>query len=494
MRARLPRLDDVNPARAWEPWLPDDNQRFDLRWAGHLYRRAAFGGTLAELRQAVKDGPDATVDRLMKGDPTAASYEPLIAASGASIAQSGDEANLRGWWLYAMLFGGHPLREKLTLFWHNHFATSVAKVRSVPAMLGQNQIIRKYALGSFRVMLSDISRDPAMLIWLDSNRNVKGQANENFARELLELFTLGVGHYSERDIREAARAFTGWHTDGEAFTFSARYHDGAAKEFMGQKGEWDGGDIQNIALNQPAAALFLARKLYRFFVSESADPPNALLEPLAERLRTSDFEIAPVVAMILRSRHFFSEHAYRQRIKSPVEYALGVVRVVKPDAAPRDLVNPLEQMGQSLFAPPNVKGWVGGKAWLNSATVLARQNFAESMLGGQPKPPPLPPVPPDSDGATLTAADVPPAVASKPIPPQPPENAITKLIQAEKPATPAAIVELLSDIFLQGDLAPEERKKLIDFIAEGDPKDAVRDSRIRETAHALMTMAEYTLA
>jgi uncharacterized protein (DUF1800 family) len=361
MRARLPRLDEVNPARAWEPWRPDDNQRFDLRWAGHLYRRAAFGGTLDELRQAVKNGPDATVDRLMKGDPAAANYEPLIAASGASIAQSGDEANLRGWWLYAMLYGGHPLREKLTLFWHNHFATSVAKVRNVPAMLAQNQIIRKYALGSFRAMLSDISRDPAMLIWLDSNRNVKGQANENFARELLELFTLGVGHYCERDIREAARAFTGWHTDGELFTFSARYHDGTGKEFMGQKGEFDGGDIQKIALNQPAAALFLARKLYRFFVSESADPPNTLLEPLAERLRTNDFEIAPVVAMILRSRHFFSEHAYRQRVKSPVEYVLGVVRVVKPDVAPRDLVNSLEQMGQSLFAPPNVKGWVGGR-------------------------------------------------------------------------------------------------------------------------------------
>ena len=159
MRARLPRLDDVNPARAWEPWKPDDNQRFDLRWAGHIYRRAAFGGTLDELRRAVKDGPDATVDRLLKGDPAAESYEPLIAASGASIAQSGDEASLRGWWLYAMLYGGHPLREKLTLFWHNHFATSVAKVRNVPAMFAQNQIIRKYARGLF----ARCSRTSAMI-------------------------------------------------------------------------------------------------------------------------------------------------------------------------------------------------------------------------------------------------------------------------------------------------------------------------------------------
>ena len=153
-------------------------------------------------------------------------------------------------------------------------------------------------------------------------------------------------------------------------------------------------------------------------------------------------------------------------------------------------------MGQTLFAPPNVKGWVGGKAWLNSATVLARQNFAESMLGGQPNPPPLPPAPPDVDGdpAVLTATQVPPAGASKPGAPAPLENAVAKLIQAEKPATPAATVDLLSDVFLQGDLAPDDRKKLIEFVAEGDPKDAARDARIRETAHALMTMAEYTLA
>jgi hypothetical protein len=491
MPARLPALDQVDPTKAWEPWRPDASQRFDLRWAGHLYRRAAFGGTLDELRQAVKDGHEATVDRLLKGDAEAANYEPLIAASGASIAQSGDENNLRGWWLYAMLHSGHPLREKLTLFWHNHFATSIAKVRSAPAMFAQNQIARKYALGTFRAMLSEMSRDPAMLIWLDSNRNVKGAPNENYAREMLELFTLGVGRYSETDVREAARAFTGWHTDGELFTFAPRYHDSGSKTVLGQTGEWDGTDIQKIALSQPAAALFLARKLYRFFVSESADPPNALLEPLAERLRTSDFDIAPVVSTILRSRHLFSEHAYRQRIKSPVEYTLGVVRTVRPAVAPRELVQPLEQMGQMLFAPPNVKGWVGGKAWLNSATVLARQNFAEAMLGGTVAPPPAPPPPDDGTAATPVFDTVPPAAKPAPLPP---DSALVELVRKANAATPADTVDLLADVFLQGDVAPDDRKKLIEFAAASDPKDAERDKRIRETAHALMTMAEYTLA
>src|SRR5262249_6166080 len=397
MAKHLPPLDRVNPSEAWQPWEPDAHQPWSLGWAGHLYRRAAFGANLDELRSAVKDGLPATLDRLLKGDPAAVQYESLLADTGASIARGGDEAapNLRGWWLYAMLYGGHPLREKLTLFWHNHFATSIAKVRSTTLMFEQNQMLRRHALGKFRPMLADLSRDPAMLIWLDSNRNVKGAANENYARELMELFTLGVGHYAEADVRQAARAFTGWHTDGEKFTFAARFHDAGEKTVLGQTGPWDGTDVQRILLDQPAASRFLVRKLYAFLVSETAHPPDALLDPLAERFRHGDYDIADLVATMLRSRHFFSEYAYRQRVKSPVEYVLGVARAVKPKVAPRELVQPLEQMGQSLFAPPNVKGWTGGKTWLNSATVLARQNFAQHMLGGPqaPHPPGQPPEP-----------------------------------------------------------------------------------------------------
>src|SRR5207248_557712 len=212
------------------------------------------------------------------------------------------------------------------LFWHNHFATSIGKVRSTSVMFRQNQALRRSALGNFGAMLADLCRDPAMLIWLDSNRNVKGGANENFARELMELFTLGVGHYSEQDVRETARAFTGWHTDGERFTYAPRFHDDSDKTILGRTGRWDGAEAQKLLLDQPAAALFIVRKLYRYLISETVEPPDALLEPLAARFRHSDYEIGDLVATILRSRHFFSEYAYRQRVKSPVDFVLGVVR------------------------------------------------------------------------------------------------------------------------------------------------------------------------
>jgi hypothetical protein len=498
----LPSLDRVDPVRAWQPWQPDDNQPWSLRWAGHLYRRAGFGGNLAELRRAVKDGPHPTIDRLLAGDPEAKSYESLLNDTGASIAKGEDEAGLRGWWLYAMLNSGHPLRERMTLFWHNHFATSIAKVRGTEAMYAQNQTLRRHALGNFRSMLADVSRDPAMLVWLDSNRNVKGQANENYAREVMELFTLGTGRYTESDIREAARAFTGWHTDGEKFTFAPRFHDDRQKKFLGQAGNWDGTDIQRIILSQPSAALFLVRKLYACLIAESPSPPDSLLEPLAERFWQSDYDIGDLVGTMLRSGHFFSEYAYRRRIKSPVEHVLGVVRAVKPNAAPRELVQPLEAMGQSLFAPPNVKGWPGGRAWLNSATVLARQNFAQAMTAG-PTPPPIgrpgseaPPGTPPSPAPPPSAGQI--VFVGPELPPAPPptplsSDGIVGIVEQEKISEPAAVVRLLADLLVQGDVTEETRKRLAAFFADGKPEKAVWQQRVRETTHALLTLPEYTL-
>jgi uncharacterized protein (DUF1800 family) len=210
-----------------------------------------------------------------------------------------------------MLRGGHPLREKMTLFWHNHFATSLVKVRDPVLMFRQNELLRAHALGKFGPFLQAISRDGAMLLWLDSSSNVKGKPNENYARELMELFSLGVGNYTEKDVREAARAFTGWRTDGAGFAFDARLHDGETKTVLGQAGPWDGGDVVRIVLEQPAASRFLVRKLYRHLVSETATPPDALLEPLCESFRRSDYDIAELVRTILASRLFYSPHAFR---------------------------------------------------------------------------------------------------------------------------------------------------------------------------------------
>jgi uncharacterized protein (DUF1800 family) len=516
-RTVLTPLEKVNPAEAWQPWEPNAANPWNQKWAGHLYRRAAFGANLGELRQAVRQGLPATLDRLLQGDPEADARDTFLARNGKQIAGKENIYELRGWWLYAMFYSLHPLREKMTLFWHNHFATSIAKVQRTDLMFKQNQVLRKHALGKFRPFLLDISRDPAMLLWLDSNSNVKGHPNENYARELMELFTLGVGNYREHDVRESARAFTGWHTDGDQYEFSASFHDTGEKTVLKHKGNWNGDDIVGILLEQDAASQFIVRKLYHYFISETAKPPAALLQPLADAFRKSDYDIAGLVKTILHSRHFFSEYAYRQRIKSPVEYGVGTVRALVPNIekiAPVALVNKLEAMGQLLFAPPNVKGWVGGPSWLNTSTVLARHNFGQMVASGKwsgnayqgagileppvaeetidlasevpPEGVPAPPAPP--------GAKPPPQAKQPEEPPPPAELDPASILRAEKVTEPAQIVSLLVEILLQGGITEAARSKLVAFVAEGKPKDRALDQRIRATAHAILSMPEYQLA
>ncbi|HVK09800.1 MAG TPA: DUF1800 domain-containing protein, partial [Gemmataceae bacterium] len=367
--SNLPPLDKLDPRAAWEPWQPTADDPWSAKWAAHLYRRAGFGPNRDELKTAVAAGVSAAVDRLLAGpkDPPRRDRfgfgppptDPMTGAPDPGL----HTAMLRANWLGRMIDGADALREKMALFWHNHFATSVRKVAHAGLMEAQGDLLYRHALGHFRALLTDISRDPAMLVWLDSNQNVRGKPNENYAREVMELFSLGVGHYTEQDVREAARAFTGRHTAGDKFAFNANQHDPGSKTVLGQTGPWDGDDVLRILLEQPACAPFLVRKLYQFFVSESAPPPDALLAPLADAFRKSDYDIAVPVRTILRSRVFYSAHAYRQKFKSPVEYAVGVVRAVgvgvtgRVTTNPYALLDPLELMGQLLYAPPNVKGW-----------------------------------------------------------------------------------------------------------------------------------------
>jgi uncharacterized protein (DUF1800 family) len=375
-----------------------------------------------------------------------------------------------------MLHSPQPLREKLTLFWHNHFATSIAKVRSAELMFRQNCLLRQHALGKFGPFLQAVSKDPAMLIWLDSNSNVKGKPNENYAREVMELFALGVGNYTERDVREAARAFTGWHTDGEGFRFDARAHDDGPKTVLGKTGDWDGSDVVRIVRAQPAAARFLVRKLYHFLVSEAAEPPAALLEPLCASFRKSEYDVAALVRTMLSSRHLYSEHAFRQRVKSPVEYVLGAVRAVyqavdEKDAPPRPLpqrvlVGRLAVLGQMLFAPPNVKGWPGGLSWLNTSTVVARANFAQAL----------------ATGSLWGKATVPPALDP------------ARVLHEEKVSSPEDVVRVLLDLYLPGGVQAGSREKLGAFVAAGKPTGADLDRRAREAVHAILTMPEYQMA
>lgn len=447
-------LTKVDPADAWKPWNPGTDG-WTRKWAAHLYRRAGFGATPTELERALTDGFPKTLDRLLTGEPDAAERLELLTETGQYY---NEPSNLRAWWLYAMIESGHPLREKLTLFWHNHFATSYAKVRSTKLMYEQNVTLRKHALGQFRPFLLDMSKDTAMLVWLDSNRNVKGAPNENYAREIMELFSLGVGNYTEKDIREAARAFTGWHHDAEMTHFenNPALHDDGPKTVFGQTGNWTGADIVRLCCDHPACAKFLVGKLYTYLISETK-PPAPLLEPLTERFRKSDYDIAALVNTMLASRLFYSDHAYRKRIKWPVEYAIGAVRAVTPNRVPlADLVPPLAQMGQVLFAPPNVKGWRTGTDWLNSATLLARNNFAELVAIGnfsrQGNRPPR--------GQTFALVAEPPDAPPEPKPtkdsshPEPNPNVDPVVtIYATKPRTPAEIVRRMGEV-LYGEAPP----------------------------------------
>jgi uncharacterized protein (DUF1800 family) len=508
----LPR-DKIDPVSAWQPWEPDAKQPWNLQRAGHLYRRACFGANLEQLREAVQKGHRATLDLVLQGLPGAGERSDFLNSLGERVARKNTPYDLRGWWLYTMLHTKHPLREKMTLFWHNHFVSSIAKVQYAELMYKQNCMLRKHALGKFGPFLLDISKDPAMIVYLDNNSNVKGRPNENYAREVMELFSLGVGNYTEQDIREAARAFTGWHSDEDGFDFDAQAHDGGAKTVFGNTGNWNGDDIIKFCLEKKCTALFLVRKLYRFFISESANPPDSLLEPLADKFRASDYDIVALVRTMLSSRHFFSEHAYRQRIKSPVEFVLGaLLAVVSPDAlesgrvAQEALIGRLDGMGQPLFAPPNVKGWPGGRNWLNTATVLARHNYALEIASADL---PLGKRPPrnraeeielqaeedviQAEKAANVARRENPE-AKKPRPTPKPALDVVLSVRAAKLTKPAEIVQHLLDALIQGDIEKDARTKLEKSLADGKPQGEALDWRIRDTAHAIMTMPEYELA
>jgi uncharacterized protein (DUF1800 family) len=378
-----------DPARAWAPFEPAPGAPWDLARVAHLHRRAGFAAPWPTLQRDLRDGPESSVERLLKGEVTtpdgrpAEAFESFAGAMTRQLAPSASLTRLQALWLYRMVFTPHPLRERMTLFWHNHFATSQVKVQNAGLMQTQNALFRRHALGDFKAMLAEVGKDPAMLIWLDSKENRKAHPNENYAREVMELFTLGRGHYSETDIREAARAFTGWFVVRDRFQEVAAQHDGGSKTVLGRTGAFDGDAIPGILLDQPACAEFLCTKLVKAFVNEVDPVPPALVAPLAKAFRDSGYDASVPVGTILRSNLFFDPAVRRRRVKSPVELAVGTVRaleVLKPTVPADALAESCARMGQSLYAPPSVAGWDGGPAWINSTAMLARSNLALALL------------------------------------------------------------------------------------------------------------------
>ncbi|MBI1853176.1 MAG: DUF1800 domain-containing protein [Planctomycetes bacterium] len=366
---------DGDAKKLLEPFEPSAEDPWDRAKAAHLLRRGGFGGTALEIDAALKAGPEGAVHALAEGDECDAYRDTL--ALGDVIVASNDLESLQAWWLLRCVRAGRPLREKIALFWHGHFATSLAKVERARLMLRQNRLFLERGLGPFEELLQAVSRDPAMLVWLDSNDNRRGKPNENYARELMELFSLGLGNYAEGDVKEAARAFTGWHVQGGEFFFDADKHDAGSKTVFGKSGAWDGGDVVAMCARRPECAAFLARKLFEFFVHPEPDP--ALVAALGESLRARGLRIGDWLASLLQSRAFYSRRARRAVIKSPVDFAVGLVRVSGATVDGKAMARAVASMGQSLFAPPTVKGWDGGRHWISAAALLARVNFAAAV-------------------------------------------------------------------------------------------------------------------
>jgi uncharacterized protein (DUF1800 family) len=341
-------------------------------------RRAALTpapGWVNEGLKSVREEQREAVEKLRdaKGD------KKLAAGIVRPIQEQGRE--LRNWWVEEMLVTDQPIVERMTLFWHNHFTSSLQKVRFAPAIYFQNALFRREALGNFATLLRSVARDPAMLIYLDGVRSVARQPNENFGRELLELFTLGEGHYSEADIKAAARAFTGWSIDPNtgAFADHAQQHDGGEKTFLGQTGRFGGDDIIAILLRNPRTAETIVRKLWLEFVSLKPDPEE--VTRLAAVFRTSGYEIKPLVRALLLSPAFRDPANRGGLIKSPVDLIVGSVRVLGlPVPEKTGLVRMMQGLGQVPFDPPNVKGWAGGESWISTYTLLLRQQFLRRMV------------------------------------------------------------------------------------------------------------------
>jgi uncharacterized protein (DUF1800 family) len=367
--------------------------------ARHLLGRTGFGPSEAEVRAYAPLTRDAAVTRLLAEARTRALTPPPASAiapgplrpSGeveasaearkAFVRQQQKEAlELRAWWVGEMLATPSPLTERMTLFWHNHFVSAQPKVRVSRLMYRQNVTLRAHALGNFSTLLHAIAKDPAMLVYLDGVRNRKGSPNENFAREVMELFTLGEGRYTEQDVKEAARAFTGWSVDREtgAFVFRPFLHDGGVKTVLGTVGRFDGDAVLDILLARPETAEYLTAKLWREFVSPEPDAKET--RRIAARFRESGYDIRVALRLILTCDAFYAPVNRGVLVKSPIDFVVGTLHTleIRPDR-PLPFAIAAAGIGQNLFSPPNVKGWPGGETWINTTTLLARKQFVDRL-------------------------------------------------------------------------------------------------------------------
>jgi uncharacterized protein (DUF1800 family) len=422
------RAQAAGPA-AWQNDLtPITAKDWNRDLAAHLLERAGFGGTPAEIDALAKMTPAQAVARLVRYQGTDISHLPPFDESNihdpglepfppsrpavTDLAKKNGEAlgikvkpegnrrmqpivdeffywlrasvletnRVAYWWANRMLNSPRPLQEKMALFWHGHYAVNEPKVRDYRKLLAELRLFEDHGTGNFRDLMVAMAQDPGMLTFLDAGVNVKGAPNENFAREIMEMFTMGVGNYTEKDIREAARAFTGWNYVDLKFVVNQDQHDDGEKTFLGKTGRFDGVQVIDIIMQQPVTADYIAGKIYRFFVRQELSPETH--KKLGAVLRSSHYELAPLLETIFLSRDFYSPASVGNQIKSPVELAVSTYKKLGLQNVPGvpDFNSSTGALGQRLFSPPTVAGWAGGRSWITPGLLLERGNFARDVL------------------------------------------------------------------------------------------------------------------
>ncbi|MBL8753713.1 MAG: DUF1800 domain-containing protein [Planctomycetes bacterium] len=431
------------------PWQPTAADPFDLAKVGHLLRRAGFGGSLFLRRELEQAGVAAALARIAGSGVTAVDEELLQDAIAF-----GDIGRVRAFRVWLALHAEQPLQQRMSLFWHGHFATGNQKLNDPRAMALQLATFDRLGQGRCDDLVLAMCRDPALLRWLDNDVNTKAKPNENFARELFELFTLGRGHYSEADIREAARCFTGWHVRDGSFFFQARLHDDGEKTVFGTRGRMDGGDVVALAMARRESAEFFADRWLRFFVHPEPEP--AEVTALAAVYERSGRDVRTTILTLLASRLFFSPRALRSKVKRPADFVLGLVRALGARAAPTELAATMATLGETWCEPPSVEGWHGERAWLSPASWLLRSNFVADLLGGR-------------IGKLAPGAE-------------------QLFVRAKKPADYARIAGL---VLLDGVVAKADADRIADVAAAhlGDPVEAAR-----AVLHAATCLPEYQLS
>lgn len=526
------------------------NQNWTITEAAHLLNRAAFGGPPDQVRAIHALGPQAAVDQLLALGTAAPSPDPLPApawataeayreqtrefleerrAMGLEMGRPGkkksemtdlppEEARKRAearqkmqkemrqlalaqgveltrWWFKRMVDGPQPAREKMVLFWHGHFATSMEKVRNAYFLYLQNDLFRRFAFGDFAELTKRVTRDPAMMLYLDVQDSKRTMPNENFARELMELFTLGEGNYSEDDIKASARAFTGLRLSrftGDV-SFAKSQHDSGTKSFLGRTGNLGPDDIVDTIMAQSGCATFIARKLWRFYVNDA--PTDDDVAELAGTLRAEKYQIGPVLRQLFLSEAFYRNDNIRAEIKSPVVFLAGLARHLGlKDLPGMVLLSGMREMGQQLFVPPNVAGWPGGSAWINTNTLFARYNIAGMItrsadpgyaitgLKGANRPGAKPNGPDRKSGKFLQdriRRDWPK-----------PDYAV--IAPAKLREDPAQLVDHLVFRFFQAPLRKEDREGFLEFLRK-ESTDGITDTEIGKLVHLMLSTPYYQL-